>query len=119
MEELTKAEEKVMQAIWDLGRGFIRDIIAHLDEKPAPAYTTISTIVRILETKGFVGHRVFGKTYEYHYLVSKEDYRKSNFRRLVVDYFDGKLGNVLSYMVNEEKLSSKELDELKKFIDQQ
>jgi BlaI family transcriptional regulator, penicillinase repressor len=119
MEELTKAEEKIMQALWDIEKGFVKDIIAHLEDEPKPQYTTVSTIVRILENKGFVSHIAYGKTHEYFPLVTRAEYRRSNFKRLVTDYFDGSLSNVLSFMVSEEKLDAKEMAALKKFINKQ
>ena len=72
MKELTKAEEQVMQILWKIEKGFVKDIIDSMP-KPKPAYNTVSTIVRILEKKGFVGHNAYGKTHEYYPLVSKKD----------------------------------------------
>lgn len=119
MEELTKTEEKMMQALWEIKKGFIKDIIDRLEENPKPPYTTVSSVIRILETKGFVGHKAYGKTHEYFPLISKPEYRKNNFRQMVKNYFDGKPENVLSFMVKEQQLSAKEMEKLKKFIEQQ
>lgn len=119
MEQLTKTEEKVMQVLWEIKKGFVKDIIAGLDEEPKPPYTTASSIVRILEGKGFVGHKAYGKTHEYFPLISKSEYRKQVFRQWVKNYFDGSMSNVLSFLLKEQKLSEKEMEELKKFIDQQ
>ena len=77
MKELTRAEEQIMQVLWDLGKGFVKDIIDKLPE-PRPAYNTVSTIVRILQDKGFVGHETFGKSHCYYPLVAKHDDQKTN-----------------------------------------
>jgi len=119
MEELTRTEERIMQVIWDLKKAFVKDIIGHLDENPKPPYTTVSSVVRILEGKGFVNHTAYGKTHEYFPVVSKNEYRKNHFSGMVKDYFDGKPSNVLSFMLREKKISQKELDDLRKFIDAQ
>jgi BlaI family transcriptional regulator, penicillinase repressor len=118
MTELTRSEEKIMQILWNLGKGFVKDIIEQLEEEPKPAYTTVSTIIRILEQKGFVGYTAFGKTYEYYPLISKEVYRKKSFGQLMSGYFDGKPSEVLSYLMNEHRLSKKDMEALKKLIDQ-
>jgi BlaI family penicillinase repressor len=106
MEELTKTEEKVMRIFWRIGRGFVKDIIDLLDEDPKPPYTTISSVVRILEGKGYLGYRAYGKTHEY-------------FPGLVSHYFDGKVGNLLSFMTQEKELSGEELDALREWINRQ
>lgn len=116
MEELTRTEEKIMQILWTMGKGFVRDIIDRLEEKPAPPYSTISSVVRILEAKGFVGHRAYGKTHEYYPLISKAEYRKTKFRRLLSNYFDGSTQSLLSFMAREEKLNPDELKELQDLI---
>jgi predicted transcriptional regulator len=85
MKELTRAEEQVMHVLWYLGQAYVKDIIERLPE-PKPAYNTISTIVRILEKKGFVGHEAFGKTYRYHPLVAKEDYTQAFLKSFVKNY---------------------------------
>jgi BlaI family penicillinase repressor len=74
IKDLTRAEEQIMQVLWQLEKGFVKDVLDVLPE-PKPAYNTVSTIIRILETKGFVGHNAFGKSHEYHPVVSKEDYK--------------------------------------------
>jgi BlaI family penicillinase repressor len=119
MEELTKTEEKVMHILWQIQKGFVKDIIDLLDEDPKPPYTTISSVVRILESKGFVGHTAYGKTHEYFPLVTKEEYRRNPFQKLVTHYFDGKMANLLSYMHQEKKLSPEQLDALRQWIDRQ
>ena len=113
MKELTKAEEQIMQVIWNLDKAFVREIIAKLPE-PKPAYNTVSTIVRILEEKGFVSHEVFGKSHRYYALVSKPDYRKFAAGKLVKSYFGGKVENLLSYFAKEKNLTLSELEAILK-----
>jgi BlaI family penicillinase repressor len=114
--ELTKAEEKVMQVLWKLQKGFVKDIIESIDETPKPAYTTVSTIIRILEQKQFVGYKAYGKTHEYFPLISKEQYRTKSFNMMLQDYFEDSPSQILSYLVKEEKLSANDISELKGII---
>lgn len=114
--ELTRAEEKVMQVLWEMGKGFVKDIVAGIDEHPKPAYTTVSTIVRILEQKGFIGHTAYGKSHEYYPLIAKSQYRKKSFGQLLQNYFNGNPAEVLSYMVQEEQLNAEEIAEIKNII---
>ena len=117
MKELTKAEEQVMQILWDLERAFVKDVIEQLPE-PKPAYTTVSTIIRILEQKEFVGYKAYGKTHEYFPLVSKDVYKKFITKGLLKDYFSGSLKNLVSHFDEKEKIDVKELDEILKIIEQ-
>ncbi|MDN5205457.1 BlaI/MecI/CopY family transcriptional regulator [Fulvivirgaceae bacterium BMA10] len=117
MERLTRREEDVMHIIWKCKRVFVKDVIAEMSS-PKPPYSTISSIVRILDQKGFVGHETFGKTYRYFPLVSKREYRKNLFVNMVNKYFEGSMENLLSFIIREEKLTTKDLKELKKIIDQ-
>ena len=87
MKELTKAEEQVMQILWEEKKAFVKEILSHFPE-PRPAYNTVSTIVRILEKKGFVSHEEFGKSHRYYPLVQKEEYRDERFSDLMKGYFN-------------------------------
>lgn len=118
MKRLTRAEEQIMQVLWELESAFVKDIIAHLP-LPRPAYNTVSTIVRILEKKGFVGHKSHGKSYEYFTLVSKEEYRKSQFGGFVKNYFENSYKSLASFFTKEENLSLEELEEIKKMIEEE
>ncbi len=115
--ELTKAEEQIMQELWEMGRGFVKDIIDRLPE-PKPAYNTVSTIVRILETKGFVSHESFGKSHQYLPKISKEEYKKGITGKLLNNYFDNSPKSMLSYFLEENKLDVKELDDILSIIQQ-
>jgi len=116
MEELTKAEERIMQVLWKLQKAFVKHIIDELDDEPKPPYNTISSIVRLLEKKGYVSYKAYGKTYEYFPAINKEDYAKTTFSKLFSGYFDNSPTSLLSFMVKEEKLSQKDIEELKAFI---
>ncbi|WP_294184108.1 BlaI/MecI/CopY family transcriptional regulator [uncultured Sphingobacterium sp.] len=114
--ELTKAEEQIMKELWEMGRGFVKEIIDRLPE-PKPAYNTVSTIVRILETKGFVTHESFGKSHQYLPKISKEEYKKGITGKLLNNYFDNSPKSMLSYFLEENRLNVKELDEILSIID--
>lgn len=111
LKELTKAEDQVMQILWTLERGFVKDIIEQMPE-PKPAYNTVSTIVRILETKGFVGHKAYGKTHEYYPLITKEKYTKFSLNNLIKGYFNGSFENLVSFFARENNLNAKDLEKL-------
>ncbi|MBV6644875.1 MAG: BlaI/MecI/CopY family transcriptional regulator [Cyclobacteriaceae bacterium] len=111
MRELTRAEEEIMQVLWKLEKAFVKKIIEELPE-PKPAYNTVSTIVRILEQKGFVGHEAFGKSHRYHPLVSKESYTKSFMSGFVSKYFSGSYQQMVSFFTKEQNLSLAELEQL-------
>ena len=115
MEELTKTEEPIMQALWKLKKAFVKDLIEHLPEDPKPPYNTVSSVVRILERKGYVGFTAYGKTYEYFPLISKAQYRANTLKRMLARYFDNSPAALVSYMV-EETLSPKELEQLRKLL---
>ena len=111
MKELTKSEEQIMQILWKLEKALVKDIIEEMPE-PKPAYNTVSTIIRIMETKGFVHHKAFGKTYEYFPLISKEKYTHFSLNNLVTGYFNGSFKNLVSFFTNESKLNAQEIDQL-------
>lgn len=117
MEELTKAEERIMQVIWKLQKAFVKDIIDELEEEPKPPYNTISSIVRLLEKKGYISYKAYGKTYEYFPAITKEDYTKTTFSKMFSGYFDSSPASLLSFMVKEENLSAADIAELKALID--
>jgi BlaI family transcriptional regulator, penicillinase repressor len=116
MKELTKAEEQVMQILWELKKGFIKDILAKMPE-PKPAYNTVSTIVRILETKGFVGHKAYGKTHEYYPLIAKDDYSHFYLKNFVGNYFGGSFQKLVSFFAKENDLNARELEEMLKYVE--
>jgi BlaI family penicillinase repressor len=115
IKELTKAEEQIMQIIWQIEKGFVKEVIDFLPE-PKPAYNTVSTIIRILETKGFVGHDAFGKSHQYYALISKEDYKRYATEKLLGGYFGNSVESMFSFFVKEEKLDVSDMDEILKMI---
>ncbi len=116
MKTLTKVEEQIMQIIWNLDRCLVRDIIDQLDE-PKPPHSTISSVVRILEKKGFVNHKAYGRTYEYFPTISKEEYSKSSIKDLAQNYFGGSMSKLVSFLVKEEEMDLKDLNEMIKKLD--
>jgi predicted transcriptional regulator len=118
MKELTKAEEQVMQILWKIEKGFVKDILAEMPP-PKPAYNTVSTITRILEKKGFAGHRDYGKSHQYYPLVSKKEYSKNSLKKLVQNYFSNSYENMVSFFAREESLSVEEMQEIRDIIDEE
>lgn len=116
IKELTRAEEQLMQVLWQLEKAYVKDVIDMLPE-PKPAYNTVSTIIRILETKGFVGHTAFGKSHQYHPIVSKDQYQDFASDKLLSGYFDNSVNRMLSFFVKKEKIDLKEADEIMKLIE--
>jgi len=116
IKELTRAEEQIMQILWQLEKGYVKDVIDILPI-PKPAYNTVSTIIRILETKGFVSHVAYGKTHEYYPIISKEQYQNFATDKLMSGYFDNSVKDMFSYFVKKEKIDLKEADEIMKLIE--
>ena len=111
MIRLTKAEEDLMQMIWDNGPTTVSQLIEKMGS-PKPPHSTISSIVRILEKKGFVDHKAYGRTHEYFAIIEKADYSKFSLKRLVSNYFEGSLNDMVSFLVKENDISLKDLTKL-------
>ncbi len=116
IKELTRAEEQIMQILWQLEKAFVKEVIDELP-MPKPAYNTVSTFIRILETKGFIGHNSFGKSHQYYPLVSKEEYQNFSADKLLTGYFDNSVERMFSFFVEKEKIDLKEADEILKLIE--
>ncbi len=116
--ELTRAEEQVMQVLWKIEKGVIHDILQRFPD-PKPAYNTISTIVRILEQKGFVNHKAYGRTYEYFPLVQRSEYTRRYLGNFLQNYFGNSFKSLASFFAREEKPSLQELEEILKIINQE
>ena len=116
MNKLTKAEEQVMQYLWQIEKGFLKDVL-ELFPEPKPHTNTISTILKILMEKGFVSHKTFGRQHEYFPLISKENYSGKSIKSLVKNYFEGSYTNAVSFLVEKNEISVEDLelllDELK------
>lgn len=109
--ELTKAEEQIMQAIWQVEKGFAKDILEILDE-PKPAYNTVLTVIRVLVNKGFVKFKTYGKSNEYYPAISKEDYSSQRLKTIKKKYFNNSNRELLSFFLKENDLDLEELDEI-------
>ncbi len=116
MKELTKAEDQVMQILWRIKKGFVKDILAKMP-KPKPAYNTVSTITRILVKKGFVGYKAYGKTHEYFPVVEKKDYSNFYLKNFIGNYFSGSFENMVSFFAKENNLSPKEVQKMLKKLE--
>ncbi len=114
---LTKAEEQIMQALWKIEKGFLKDVIDALPG-PKPHSNTVATILKILMDKKFVGTEIFGRSNEYHPLVAKDEYTQSSLKTLVEGYFEGSFSNAVSFLVDKNKLSVADLELLLKQIKQ-
>ncbi len=115
LKELTKAELQIMQMLWEKGNVFVNELVEQFPD-PKPAYNTVSTIVRILEKKGFVSHEVFGKSHRYFPTVNRESYLNSYMGNMLSSFFSGSVSNLVSFMSKKEKISVKEADEILKII---
>jgi len=111
MKRLTKAEEELMQMIWDNGPTTVSQLIEKMED-PKPPHSTISSIVRILEKKGFLDHKAYGRTHEYFPVIEKKTYSKFSLKNLVSNYFQGSMNDMVSFLVEENDLSLKELSHL-------
>ena len=109
--QLTKAEEQVMQILWEMGEGLVKDVREKFDN-PKPARNTVSTVIRILEKKGYIGHRAYGNVHVYYPVVEKEEYSKSRLFDLMKNYFNDSFPAMASFFAKEKDLTMKELEEL-------
>lgn len=116
MEALTQNEEQLMQVFWKLEKALVRDVLNEMPE-PKPPYTTLASNIKQLEKKGYLNHNTYGNIHEYYPVVTQDTYKKKSFNNLIKNYFDGSVQNVLSFMVKEKGISEKEIEELKKLIE--
>ena len=107
--------EQIMQILWELKKGFVKDILEQFPE-PKPAYNTVSTIVRILQEKGFIGHEAFGKSHCYFPMIDKETYTRKFLRNFIGNYFNNSFPQMVSFFAKEEEIDLKELEEILEFI---
>jgi BlaI family penicillinase repressor len=115
LKELTKAEEQIMQILWQLNEAIVKDILEKIPE-PKPAYNTVSTVVRVLEGKGFIDHKAYGNSHVYFPLISEDAYKKFTFDKLMNNYFENSYKSLVSFIADDKNLSIKELDELTELI---
>lgn len=116
MKELTKAEEQVMQYIWKLEKAFLKDIVEQFPE-PRPAYTTISTVIRVLVKKGFLKYNTYSKVHEYYPVVTKKEYFQKHIKGVVKSFFNGSVTGFASFFTENEDISLTELEKIKQLVD--
>lgn len=118
MKALTKAEEQIMQILWDLKEGIVKDVVEEFDE-PKPAYTTVATVLKVLEKKGFADHKKIGNTHLFYPAISKKEYTKFQFSSLLKNYFNGSFPKMATFFARENNLSIKELEKLIKSAEEE
>lgn len=111
MRELTKAEEQVMLILWEMKEAMVKEVIERMDP-PKPAYNTVSTVIRVLEGKGFVSHKAIGNTHIYFTLISEAQYKHFAFDKVMHNYFENNYQSLVSFLVKEKNMDMNELDEL-------
>ena len=116
MKSLTKAEEQIMQILWDLKEAVVKQIVEKF-EQPQPAYTTVATVLKVLEKKGFVDHKKIGNTHLFFPAVSKKEYTKFQFSSLLKDYFNGSFPKMATFFARENNMGIEELEELLKITE--
>lgn len=115
MQKLAKREEQIMQAFWNLGKAFIKEIIPELPD-PKPHYNSVATMVKILEEKGFLSHESIGNIFCYYPVITKEDYQKHAMKDIVSQYFNNSYPNMLAFFAKEQEISESELNEILEII---
>lgn len=116
MKILTKAEDQIMQVLWKIKKGVVKDVIEQLPD-PKPAYNTVSTITRILVKKGFVDYKAYGKTHEYFPIIEKDAYRDFYLKNFLSRYFGGSFSNLVSFFAKENDMDADELEKMIKEIE--
>ena len=118
MKEITKAQEEILRVLWEVGEGVVTDVVDKLPE-PKPAYNTVSTVIKVLEKKGYVSHKVYGKTYVYYPVVNKKDYAQYLLKDTFKGLFNSSLNQMVSFFVKNKEVSIHELEELKLLLEQE
>lgn len=116
MKELTKAEEQVMKILWRIEKGFVKDVLEKMPE-PKPAYNTVSTIIRILEKKGFVSYKAYGKTHEYFPVVDMTSYSNFYLKNFIGGYFGGSFQKLVSFFAKENEMDVKDFESLVQHVE--
>jgi len=115
--ELTRAEEQIMQILWELEKGFIKDILEQFDD-PKPAYTTVATFLKILEKKGYVSYKPYGNAHQFYPLISREDYSTTHVNSVFKKYFKSSISNVVSFFADNNKVSVGDIDSAIKLLNE-
>ena len=111
MNKLTRKEEELMKILWKVKEGFVKDLVEYYPDAK-PHYNTVSSLIRLLEEKGYVSHKAYGNTHQYFPIITKQEYRKSFIKDVVKDYFDNSYKQTVSLFIEEQNLSKEDLDEL-------
>lgn len=117
MQELTKAEERIMHILWTIEKGFVKDIQEQFPD-PKPPYNTISTIIRILDQKGVVGHKSYGNSYQYYPLITKEEYTNKFMKRFVKNYFGNSFRKMVHHFSSQPDLDVEEVDQVIRMLEE-
>lgn len=118
MKELTKAQEDILKALWEIQDGAVSDVLDSLPE-PKPAYNTVATVIKVLETKEYVAHKTYGKTHVYYPLISKKAYTQHILKDTFKGLFNGSVQQLMSYFVKNKEVSLNELEELKEMLEKE
>jgi predicted transcriptional regulator len=116
MKEITKAQEEVLKVIWEIENGAVADVLDNFPE-PKPAYNTVATVIKVLERKGYVGHRTYGKTHVYYPLVSREEYANHVVREAFTGLFNGSLHQMVSPFIRSRNISISEMEDLRQMLE--
>ena len=116
MKEITKAQEEILKAIWEIGNGAVTDVLEQLPD-PKPAYNTVATVIKVLERKGYVAHNTYGKTNVYFALVTKKEYADHILKEAFTGFFNSSLNQLVSPFIKNREISINELEELKKMLE--
>ena len=115
--ELTKAEEQIMQILWKIEKGFVKDILDHFND-PKPAYTTVATFMKILERKGYVSHKPYGNAHQFYPVISKEEYSTTHVNSIFERYFKNSIRDVVSFFTDNNKVSVSDIDNAIKLLNE-
>jgi predicted transcriptional regulator len=118
MKEITKAQEDLLKTLWEIKEGAVSDILESLPE-PRPAYNTVATVIKVLEKKGYVAHRTYGKTHVYYPAVTKRDYAQHVLKDTFKGLFNSSLPLMVSSFVKNKEISLHELEELKEMLERE
>lgn len=116
MKEITKAQEEILKALWEINEGAVSDVLDVLPE-PKPAYNTVATVIKVLEKKGYLAHKTYGKTNVYYPVVEKKEYAGNILKETFKNFFNGSLNLMFSQFMKNKKVSLKELEELRKLLE--
>lgn len=118
MIELTKSQEEILKVLWEIKEGVVSDVLDKIPN-PKPAYNTVSTVIKVLEKKGYVSHKVYGKTFVYYPIVNQKDYAKFYFKDSLKSIFNNSVNQAVSFFVKQKNVSLTELEELKNLIEEE